>query len=623
MTLLESIAEDNTSIIAMNKFIQERALVKGLCLGGNHSKNCEAAGVNRPHMYERFDQLIATMGKIELPGPGRPVSQSVSDSSVQESMGWQFRQQVFRYRMAHPSALVEHVSGYSTYSDSFVRFILDLYDTCVGSIEWFCTQAEVPCQTVRCWIKRDQSQPYQEHQPRQHSPLSGRESDDVIEIIKDYAMWEGSLRDFLKCEAERLRLRKSPIYKVLKIFGLLPVRSRKKPRYRGSTEKCDPGDILVTDGKMATVVNTNTGEIREFNWQGIIDQATTCHTAVVVTDTESAQAVREAFDASCKFIGHPPQALIHDNKPIHDEAELQKHIGKTTIMIPATPNRGENKAGIEGEFGKFEQTVGPIYINDSSPEQLMKSVLSEVLRGYTKGINHAGRVEFNGESREGVLRKTCPDPDKNRKFIEELHGDHTKKQRFDPLRTKAPSRAILDEAFERFGIADLDTKGYTRDWIAGKYTPEAIRQGLSIFGTEREKGRLRNKTAHRYLVALIMSCQDDLDLRRQEELLREFAEVERKAWLHAHEAEYAQLIAECVDTTPDKDLVFRLAENAAFGCMNLQRAFYEDKLKGQLNKEPDRYKSVCRHIRRLFETTWENRFLLISKLVNWEYQLTA
>src|ERR1035438_1764934 len=390
MTLLESVTEDNTSIIAMNKFIQERALANALCLEGSHSKNCEAAGVNRPHMYERFDQLIATMAKIELPGPGRPVSQSVSDSGDQAPIGWPFREQVFRYRMAHPSALVEHFSGHSTHSDGFVRFILDLYDTCVGSLEWFCIQTEVPCQTVRSWVKRDQVQPYQEHQPQQHSPLSGRESDDVIQIIKDYAMWEGSLRDFLKYEADRLRLRKSPIYKVLKIFSLLPVRSRKKPRYRGSTEKCDPGDILVTDGKMVKVVNTCTGEIQEFNWQGIIDQATTCHTAVVITDNESAQGVRESFDASCKFMGHPPQALIHDNKPIHDEAELRKHIEKTTLMIPATLNRGENKAGIEGEFGKFEQTVGPIYI-DGSPEQFMKSALSEVLRAYTTGINHAGR----------------------------------------------------------------------------------------------------------------------------------------------------------------------------------------------------------------------------------------
>ena len=144
MTLLESVTEDNTSIIAMNKFILERAFVKSLCLEGNHSKTCEAAGINRPHMYERYDQLIATMGRADLPGPGRPASQPVTDSSSPEPKGWQFCKQVLLYRIAHPSALVEH-NNHSTYSDGFVRFILDLYATCEGSLEWICAEVALPC----------------------------------------------------------------------------------------------------------------------------------------------------------------------------------------------------------------------------------------------------------------------------------------------------------------------------------------------------------------------------------------------------------------------------------------------------------------------------------------------
>jgi len=97
---------------------------------------------------------------------------------------------------------------------------------------------------------------------------------------------------------------------------------------------------------------------------------------VVVTDTESAAAVREAFDASCTFLGQPPQALVHDNKPIHDDRQLREHIKKTTIMIPATPARGENKADMKGEFGKFEQAVGTIFLDDSSGGDLKKNSCS-------------------------------------------------------------------------------------------------------------------------------------------------------------------------------------------------------------------------------------------------------
>ena len=419
-----------------------------------------------------------------------------------------------------------------------------------------------------------------------------------------------------------MHLGPTPIRRLLVILGMISVRSGKGPRYRGETMRCLPGSILVTDGKAVDVVFTGTGEIRHYNWQGIIDQATICHTAVVVTDTESAAGVVKAFDDSCKFLGRAPQALVHDNKPIHDELKLREHIEKTTIMIPATPARGENKAGIEGEFGKFEQAVGTIFLDDSSEDKLKKSAVSEILRAYTAGINHAGRFEFEGKSRESILRETCPDADKDRQFIEQLHADHTKKRRVDILPTKLASRALLDEGFKRFGIADCDPMGKTREWLAARFTPEAIRQGVAIFGTEWEKGRLRNNLAHRYLVKVIKNCQMEIDLRRQEELLREYAEVERPVWLQGLEAEYETLVTECVGTSPENDLAFQLGDRAVFGGLIIQRAFWENKLKALLEKQRSKFAAVCSHIRRLFETTWENRFALISKLVAWEHQLT-
>ena len=418
-----------------------------------------------------------------------------------------------------------------------------------------------------------------------------------------------------------MHLGPTPIRRLLVILALISIRSGKGPRYRGETTQCLPGSILVTDGKTVDVIFTGTGEIRHYNWQGMIDQATTCHTAVVVTDTESADGVGKAFDDSCKFLGRAPQALVHDNKPIHDDLELREHIEKTTLMIPATPARGENKAGIEGEFGKFEQSVGPIFMDDSNEDQLKKTAVSEILRAYTAGINHAGRFEFDGKSRESVLRKTCPDTEKDRQFIEQLHADHTKKPRIDLLPTKPTSRVLLDEVFKRFEFTDRDPKEKLREWLAGRFTPDAIIQGAAIFGTEREKGRLHSKLAHRYLVKVIMNCQVEIDLRRQEELLREYAKIERPVWLQNLEAEYEELVTECVGTSPENDLAFQLGDRAVFGGLIIQRAFWEHKLKAFLEKQQGRYTAVCNHVRRLFEATWENRFALISKLVTWEHQL--
>jgi hypothetical protein len=323
-------------------------------------------------------------------------------------------------------------------------------------------------------------------------------------------------------------------------------------------------------------------------------------------------------------LGRAPAALIHDNKPIHHEAALKEAIEPRTRMIPATPGRPENKAVIEGEFGKYEQAVGRLRLDDSSIENLKRSAVNEVIRAYVAGINHAGRAELGGKSRQQVLRAACPDPQADRAFIEQLHAEHNRPGRRQPLPSQTLGRALLDAGFARFGLEANDVQGQLRTWLSGRYTPEAIRQGLAIFATERDKGRLRGKTAHRYLVKLIQSSQEELDLRAQEHWLRKFAEVERGAWLRELEQDYAILKTECAGaSTLDHDLAFRLSELAVFGGLPLARSFWEEKLKTCLERQSQRIVAVCRHLRRLYEAPWNDRFQLIGRLIGWEYGLAA
>ena len=447
-------------------------------------------------------------------------------------------------------------------------------------------------------------------------------SAEVRQIVQDYARWEGSLRDFLGYEAARLDLGPTAIRRVLVITGLLAVKTGKGPRYRGSTVATQPGEVLVTDGKAVAVISTASGVVSHYNWQAMVDQASACHTASVVTDIECAQGVQQAFEASCQLLGRCPQVLVHDNKPIHDEEGLKAAIEPTTKMLPATAARPENKAVVEGEFGKFEQAVGNLHLDDSSLENLKRSAVSEAIRAYTAGINHAGRAELDGKSRLQVLRQACPDPEKDQAFLEQLRSAHSQPGRQDILPSQPVARALLDQGFARFGLEGLDPKGALRTWLSARYTPEAIRQGLAIFGTEQSKGRLRNPMAHRYLVKVIQSCQEELNLREQESLLREFAETERRAWLGELEQDCQLLNSECENgTTLENDLAFRLSEQAVFGSLSLQRAFWEEKLKALLVTQRQRIGAVCRHIRRLFEAAWNERFQLISRLVAWEKQL--
>ena len=617
MSLEEQCHKDKPTIIAMHALVQECAAESDLSLAGNLSEVCQQAGVNRTQVYEKKAQLKQVLASVEVPGRGRPTK-----AAAQPAGGCALREQVLRYRLAHPGAMVPHPGGSTSYSDGFKRFILDLADGWASDLERFCAQVEVPYRTLMSWQKRDRREPYGPFSPRP-VPVVGRSvSTEVREIVEDYARWEGSLRDFLGYEAARLALAPTAIRRVLVITGLLPVKARQGPRYRGSTYVAQPGEVLVTDGKAVAVVWTVSGAVSHYNWQSMVDQATACHTASVVTDTECAQGVQQAFAQSCEFLGRCPQVLVHDNKPIHGEEELKAAIEPTTKRLPATPARPENKAVIEGEFGKFEQAVGSVHLDDSSLETLKRSAVSEVIRAYSAGINHAGRAEFDGKSRLQVLREACPDPKKDQAFLEQLRRAHAQPGHRDSLPSQPVARALLDQGFARFGLEALDPKGELRTWLSARYTPEAIRQGLAIFGTEQAKGRLRNPMAHRYLAKVIQSCQDELNLRAQERLLRQFAETERQAWLQELEQDYTLLTTDCEDdATLENDLAFRLSEQAVFGSLPLQRAFWEEKLKALLATQRQRIGAVCRHIRRLFEAQWNDRFQLISRLVTWEQQL--
>jgi len=621
MTLQEHCKKDKLTMIALYALLRECADAVPIVLEGSLSGICRHAEVNRTQLYERKAQLRAALAEVELAGPGRPTSESLP-MSAEIPAGYGVREQVLRYRLAHPGAVIPHTGGHTSYSDGFRRFILDLSDTWSGDLESFCQWAEIPVQTLMSWHKRDRAQPYTPQPARAVPTLSSSATVECQSIVHDYACWEGSLRDFLRVEAKRLRLAPTAIRRILTITGMIPSKPHKAPRYRGSTDRQAPGAIVVTDGKQVEAVSSASGEISHYTWQAIVDQATACHTAVVITESECAAGILQAFEQSGDFLGRIPQALIHDNKPIHQETALKAAIEPGTRMIPATPGRAENKAVIEGEFGKYEQAVGTLYLDDSTLENLKRSAVSEIIRAYCAGINQAGRAEFEGKSRQQVLREACPDPHADQAFIEHLHGEHARQGRSTPLPSQALARQILDAGFARFELEASDTQGKLRTWLSGRYTPAAIRQALALFATERDKGRLREKTAHRYLVKLIQSSQEELDLRAQEHWLREFAQLERVTWLQELEHDYAILKADCDNaSTLEQTLAFRLSENAVFGGLPLARAFWEDKLRALLENQRHRFEAVRRHIRRLFDAQWNDRFHLISLLIGWECQL--
>ena len=165
MTLIENCRNNKLTLISLHKLTHEIAADLGVILEGTLTESCERAAVNRSQVYERMTQLVEFLGTVELPGPGRPEGH-VPVPIFPEGSGDQLLVQVLRFRLDHAGAVVVHDRGRTTYSAGFIRFILDLHDEWHGSTELFCSQVEVPCQTLRGWLVKDQEQPYEKHRPR-------------------------------------------------------------------------------------------------------------------------------------------------------------------------------------------------------------------------------------------------------------------------------------------------------------------------------------------------------------------------------------------------------------------------------------------------------------------------
>ena len=158
MTLQEHCKKDKLTIIAMHALLCDCAEDGSIVLDGSLSGICRQAEVNRTQVYERKAQLRAVLAEVELAGPGRPAK--TGPMTVDIPVGQGLREQVLRYRLAHPGAVVSHAGGGTSYSDGFRRFILDLADTWEGALESFCQWAEIPYPTLMSWQRRDRAQPY-------------------------------------------------------------------------------------------------------------------------------------------------------------------------------------------------------------------------------------------------------------------------------------------------------------------------------------------------------------------------------------------------------------------------------------------------------------------------------
>jgi hypothetical protein len=623
-SIAEKFAHNKTiiaGIIAMAKMFAKEL---GVNLEASMKSIAEKLEVNRTYVYEAQGRIAEHLMALLETGPGRPAKPTPPPAEQSRSQSDQLLIDVLHYRVEHPGAVVEH-TNHKNYSDAFKYFILNRYDQECEAMtqEEFAKAAEISVETLRTWLTLDRAPLLPENAPTKFKALIPVDAAEIVrQIAERFEKWQGSTRDFISRTAQELGLKANQIKRVLYIVGLLALPKRRTYRYRGSTEKLAPGTMLVTDGKALSIHLTGSHEHLTLNWQAMIDQNTGTDTGFAITPNENAEGIAQALDTALYFMGgQAPAAILCDNKPCYDDAELNEKINPICELIKATPGRPENKAIVEGSFSLFEERVGKICLDDSSKPALIHSAVSEIIRTYTATTNHVPRAEFDGKSRAHVLYEYVPDPKqqaKDQAFLKRLKAQHQKPFARRP-QPDPRSRELLDLTFKQFGLLPKDPTGNLRAFLS-EFEPAAIKAAAAVFHVRRERGKIKATWAHRYFTKLVFNMQEEIDLQRAEEQLLKLSREQAQNWTREQEQVFDQLRA---TITSVKDLGCHVAEKAAEGEIPVAAAFWREKLRALLIDAKELIPAVRKHLHRLHWANVNTRLLLINELTELEYGLRA
>jgi hypothetical protein len=601
-------------LLALIVFFMKEAEKLNMKLKFNVSKLCNENSVNRTYVYQLAKEIGESFLSFPLPlKTQQEHSLKIIDNTENKQKFFDsLTIQLLKFQLENPGAVIKHGKR-QEYSPVYSRFILTKYDELVPeklNCKEFTEAAEIPFETFRKWLKIDREKIKQKILQRRKTIAVPCDANELTgQLIGLFNSWCGNTRDFISYAAKHLSIKQGEVTRLLRIFGQIGTRRRKGFKYRNSTEQLTPGSLSVTDGKEIYVCLLGSNQKTKKTVHLVQDQASNTLTGIAVGSAECSAKTLEAFRKAVETQGGIyPIGFLHDNKPCYQDKTFQEQIQKTTMLIQATPGRGENKAAIEGIFSAWERQVGTINLDDSSLNKLHESAISECFRSFAAGYNHVPRIEFNGKSRMDILRESCPSrkqQEKDMAFLRKLKAKHETRY---PSYKNDRSRVMLDDGFKRWNLSEKDKNGGLRKYLS-YCEPEAIRQGFSAFAAKMERGVIEKKFAHRYLTKVILSFQEELDLIRAENELLLLCEVDRQFWLSNNQRFYNELIETVKDP---KDRCCLIAERAALASLPIDGAFRRKKLCEEVMHNIDHAEAVRRYIRRLYEIDFNIKIALLS-----------
>ena len=584
----------------------------------------ELVGAGRSQSYDCLKQLYDLLPTL-VGRPGRPLSAPVEKESEKKVL-----RALYDYVIEHPGA-VDGTGKRRHYSDAFRRFVVGLLDEGQPgeglSLAALATCANIPLATLKDWLHPPQtaqtcqpslaaSEP--ERAAETWAPKEWLLNHHLRSIITLWQSWKGTFQAFCRMVRveQRLPYGATSIGNFLQSIGLRrrrphqPVEAFWSPK---TFRTFFPGAHWLGDGTSLAVYLG--GKVFVFNLEPLLDPAADGLVSFTISDCEDEEVVRLAYELGKENTGAPPLFLSLDNRFSNHSPGTQEAL-QDTILLRSTLGRGQAKAPLEGAFGLFQQAMPPLFIDDSSPREMARSILFLIWTAWAKGRNAKPRKRLGGKTPAEVYRDAKPTPEQIQEALQWARAEQRRQERYrstlearrDPVRLELLTRGLAE-----LNIPDSDNRLAIA--LAG-FSPEAIVRGLAVFRSMLERKTLPANADHgRYLGGIIRRLNTRLELELTAVYLLEQRLRLRDLTLEPLQRAARHLRA---DQSPS-ELPQTFTDRALLSTYEVDFRFWKEAAANALsalpaNQRNSLYTSLTRRIAVSFKTDRERREDLIDRL---------
>lgn len=477
----------------------------------------EATGASKSRAYELADALQDQLDHLVAP-VGRPPAANDEPSDDQSATLLEVTRACLEYLLAHPGA-AQRVGTRARYSDGFRDFVVS---QCVAhrSLDT-ATLAEalgLPATTVREWLRNTRAgvehaaandEDADTPTPSCERAPNGSASSQLIEtILCEWKTWCGpSFSVFCEHVKEHcgVPFGRTTIATILELVGerlptRRPGRSPDEEALRGAFASFFPGAVWVGDG--CEVVAELDGQRFSVNLELFVDAHSDAFVGLDVREHESSDAVISAFEEARLTTSTTPLSVLLDNKPCNHVPAVHEATA-STLVIPATTSRPQNKAHVEGAFGLFSQHAPPLRLDGRTEKDRARQLVELCSRIFYGALNMRPRAKREGRSRIELCRETGVTleqlaqarVDLQARLDKQLEAQRTQRARLEPAK-----RAYLDRA-----LLELELSDPTGHFFAAlaRYDLADLADSVAIYRGKAHAGTLPENVDIRYLLGIV------------------------------------------------------------------------------------------------------------------------